>query len=175
MSRRAAALFACALAGVAACLPVRASDAASPTITRFESDAAADGRRLVLACARSEPETAVKCGLGQLAANAATPRLSMQFHPLPPDRSYLFDLVRDAASAQARNPQVVEGIAPAVADTSALQQVAKNPSVCVGDENTADVMLACPTGKRFEDAVVMLFRGLCDACRFQPIVVRKVN
>lgn len=175
MSRRSAALFACALAGLAACLPARAVDAASPTITRFESGAAADGRRLVLACARSEPETTVKCGLGQLAADAVTPRLSMKFQPLPPDRAYLFGLVRDAVSAQARDPQVVEGIAPAAADTAALQQVAKNPSACVGDENTADVMLACPTGKRFEDAVVMLFRGLCDACRFQPIVVRKVN
>ncbi|MEO6279163.1 hypothetical protein [Roseateles sp.] len=175
MSRWTAALFACLLGAVAACPAVHAADAASPVIARFESGAAADGKRLVLACAKSAPGAAVACGLGQLAATAAAPGLSMQFQLLPPDRAYLLSLVRNAVEAQVRDPRVVEGISLIPADAMALQQVAKNPAVCVGDENTADVMLACPTGKRFEDAVVMLFRGLCDRCEFQPIVVRKVN
>jgi hypothetical protein len=175
MSRWTAALFACTVAGLAACLPVHAADAASPAVTRFESGAAPDGKRLVLACAQGPTAAAMSCGLAQLADKAAAPRLSLQFQPLPRDRAYLLDLVREAVEAQLRERGAVDGIPQAAVDAAVLQQVTKNPSACVADEQSADVMLACPTGKRFEDAVVMLFRGLCDACRFQPIVVRKVN
>ena len=175
MSRWVAALSACVLAGLAACLPAQAQGVASYAVVRFESGAAANGKRMVLACAQAASASAMSCGVDSLPADAPLPRLRMQLQPLPKDRAYLLDLVREAVEAQLREMKAVDGIPLVAADAAVLQQVAKNASACVADEESADVMLACPTGKRFEDAVVMLFRGLCDRCEFRPIVVRKVN
>ena len=174
MRRWASVIVAGFLAGGASCLPALAADAA-PAGIRFESNAAADGKRLVLVCAKASPGAGVSCGLDSQAAKAASPDLSLEFLPLSEGQAYLADLAREAADGQAREPKVLDGIAPAAADVAVLRQVTKNPSACLAEKNSADLLLACPTGRRFEDAVVMLFRGLCDRCRFEPIVVRKVN
>ena len=174
MSRWASAFFAAVLAGGPSCLPALAADA-GPAGTRFESSAAPDGQRVVIICAKAAPTAAVPCGVGSQTAKAAPPGLSLEFLPLTDGQSYLAELAREAADAQARDLKVLDGIPPTAADVAVLKQVAKDPSACLAERNSADLLLACPTGRHFEDAVVMLFRGLCDRCEFQPIVVRKVN
>ena len=174
MSRWGAAFVACLLVAGAACLPTHAAGEGASATSRFESNAAPNGKRLVMVCAKGAP-AAVACGLDFQDAKAAAPSLDLEFLPLSDEQGYLARLAGDAVDAQARAPKAVDGIEPTAADVAALRQVANAPAACLAEKNRADLLLACPTGKRFEDAVVMLFRGLCDRCEFEPIVVRKVN
>jgi hypothetical protein len=174
VSRWAAIATACLLAAGGASLPAQAADEAAPAISRFESGVSPDGKRLVMVCAKPAADS-VRCGLDWQAAQGVTPSVGIEFVPLASNQRYLADLARDAADAQARAPKAIDGILPTAADVALLQQVVKAPGACLADKDRADLVLACPTGKRFEDAVVMLFRGLCDRCEFEPIVVRKVN
>ena len=172
MSRWTDVFVASLLAAAAFCLPAHA--AGGSVTNRFESDLGLGGKRLVVVCTR-DAAAAVPCGVDFLDAKAAAPSLSLEFAPMSSGQDYLARLAREAADAQMHDQAVVEGIPPTGADLAVLQHLAKDASACLAEKNNADLMLACPTGRRFEDAVVMLFRGLCDHCRFQPIVVRKVN
>ena len=174
MRCRAAVFFGYLLAVAAACPFGHVASAAGPVVTRFESSAAPNGKRLVVVCAK-ESSAAASCGLDSQDTKAAEPVLSLEFLPLSADQPYLANVVSEAADAQVLDPKDVDGIAPTAADIAVLRQVGRNPSICLAEKDRADVLLACPTGRPFEDAVVIFIRGLCDRCDFKPIVVRKVN
>ncbi|WP_457443376.1 hypothetical protein [Roseateles sp. P5_E4] len=165
------------LAGVISCLQAYAADAqpASAPSTRFESTADASGKRMVVLCAKVAPGAAVPCSVAESKdASAAPANSQVVFLPLSSRQAYLAELARAAADAQASEPKVLDSIPPMAADVAVLREVVKDPSACLAEKDIADMMLVCPTGRRFEDAVVMLFRGL-GARSFEPIVVRKVN
>jgi acyl-CoA synthetase (NDP forming) len=89
------------------------------------------------------------------------------------DARYLETLTTQVIDKARANPKSVAETVVNQADLQALVSINLTPSNCKSDSEMADLMIACLHPSEKVTTVVMFMRGLCDSCKFEPIVVRK--
>lgn len=165
-----------ALAGVAGCGTQPASTAsfgAAPA--RYLSNPSADGSRLLLQCEPAQAETNA-CQFSPQRSGRPTERMTAsEFVPLETRQQYLRRLVGEAAAQAVQRPEDQRDVPVTRQDLGLLQELARRQDSCLADRKYADLLVLCPVPGQASETIVMFIRGLCDRCRFQPVVLRKVQ
>jgi hypothetical protein len=165
-----------ALAGVAGCsMPPTSAPVRGDAPVKYESTAWSDGSRLVLQCDRAGVSSLACQFWKEGEARPAERKTAAEFMPLGKNQQYLKRLVGESAVEAVKNPQGQREAPIASRDVTLLQDLTASQESCLADRKYADLLLACPAHGQDSNIVVMFFRGLCDRCRFQPVVLRKVN
>jgi len=142
---------------------------------RFESAVSPEGERMALQCKDATADTQV-CELGLESGGGAYRRASgLELLPLSSRQEYLGKLVSQAAADAVNESGHRRSTHVSTGDVAFLQVVAGGQSNCLADRNYADLMVACPVPAQHGQAVVFMLRGLCDRCRFEPVVMRRVK
>ncbi len=131
---------------------------------------AKDGR-LYLDCT-TQSAAPPKCSL--ISQNAGRPPDRQSVGSFTNQASYLRDLVKEAARTAQSSGRTADGMLQDQ-DKLLLAFIDKSQSSCFGAREMGDLLVACPIQKAKDFTIVLFIRGLCDQCRFEPTVLRKIN
>jgi hypothetical protein len=97
------------------------------------------------------------------------------FVPMTTQQQYLRRLVSVSAQDVMNNPKKPRELPVVETDLPAIASVAANQEACFAERQYSDLMVGCAPTNLKTRSVVVFFRGLCDRCEFDPVVLRKVN
>ncbi|MGZ5180273.1 MAG: hypothetical protein ACXWC6_18480 [Ramlibacter sp.] len=157
------------LAGCATGLPTAAT---APAAGHYASGAWPDGSLAGLDC-EGPSWGAATCEMWQKPVRGTRSVVTkMRLQAL--GGTYLPALLAESAGTKLREPGSSKTPALAAADQPVLRAVAASAaSACVGDKDHPDMVALC--APEAGGSIVLFLRGLCDRCRFEPVVLRKVN
>ncbi len=165
------------LASLAGCgtEPFKLTDQKHAGPVRYESGKIPpENAQMVLQCAGSS-WVASKCDLLTQQAGKQVPdhRSAVMFVALRPNQQHLKRLIGESVSESlaGRGGKLDPPIF--VQDYPLLQRVRQSQDGCVAEAELADLIVACPIVESTGQAIVLFIRGLCDSCRFAPVVLRK--
>ena len=168
-------VFAVALAGLvvgcAAQSQLRvAAPKAEPVV--YKSGLATNGGQMRLYC-DSSYVNGLTCDLGlDSTSNRNQDQQKVTFSI---ERDYLRRLVGEAATEAMRNAAIGRDNALPPGDFEILKLVSQQSTRCFGDIELADLLVVCSGYVGQPDVVALFVRGLCDRCKFEPIVMRRVK
>jgi hypothetical protein len=95
------------------------------------------------------------------------------FVPINIKHQYLRRLIADSANSVLQNPNKPREVQIDEKDLPSLANIVSNQKSCFMDSEYQGLMIVCtPLDK---SVVVAFFRGVCDRCEFQPVILRKLN
>ena len=143
---------------------------------RYESGNWSDGARFNLRC-ESFNENSISCQFGKEREGRAVERKStLEFLPMAPRQSYISRLLAEAVELEiAQSPKVLREVPLSSDDLEPLRAVGRHPENCLADSKYGGMYMLCPVKGSTSSTVVFFFHGVCDRCRYQPVVLRKVN
>jgi len=161
--------LALALAGCATGLPTAVT---APATGHYASGAWPDGSLAGLDC-EGPSWLAATCELWQKPVRGTRSVVTkMRLQPL--GGTYLPALLAESAGSKLREPASSKTPALGASDQPVLRAVAASATAaCVGDKDHPDMVALC--APEAGGSIVLFLRGLCDRCRFEPVVLRKVN
>jgi hypothetical protein len=145
----------------------------TPTNTaniHLTSETWSNARQMVFECDSSTLKN-VPCRFGlEGGGKLADKKQPAFFQELTSQQQYLKRLIGLSASNAAKNPKTLRETPVSDSDVPLLNVLAGNQDSCLADREYADFLVACSLPSRKE--VVLFFRGLCDRCEFQPVILK---
>lgn len=152
-----------------------ATTAPKESKSRFQSQPGADQRYMVFEC-QDSTIFGNDCRFRMEGGNRpAETNTEVFFVPMTSQQQYLRRLVSVSAQDVLNNPKKSREAPVAEIDMPIISSVVSNQDACFAERQYSDLMVACAPANLKNKLVVVFFRGLCDRCEFQPVVLRKVN
>jgi hypothetical protein len=152
-----------------------ATTATKESKSRYQSQLGADQRYMVFECQGSTivgNDCLFRMEGGGRPAEANSQAF---FVPMTSQQQYLRRLVSISAQGVLNDPKKPREAPVAEIDMPAIESISSNQDACFAERQYYDLMVACAPSNLRDKLVVVFFRGLCDRCEFQPVVLRKVN